>query len=55
MSRVNYHKNMATERKMGKSGLMFEPRKPKEVSRPHHKPKGLRKVIKSEKIMRKKK
>lgn len=56
MSRNNYHKQIAKERKMKASGSLplgvelVTHRNPKENSRPKHKPKTLRKVIKSEKI-----
>ncbi len=56
MARKNYHKKVAEERKLGMSpGMLLEHRKEKAASRPTHKPKALRKVIKSESIKRNRK
>lgn len=60
MARKNYYKRAAQDRRASKDGMYettarFTERKVKEVDRPFHKPKGLRKEIKKEKIARKKK
>lgn len=53
MARSNYHKNLSKSRK-GDREFAFEHRKHKEMSRPLHTPKTLRKEIKKEKIKSKK-
>lgn len=54
MTKKNYYKELHEARKSDKE-FAFQHRKEKEHSRPEHKPKELRKAIKSENIHRSKK